>query len=221
MRTRIRALPSFLSSMFQRLAAQAVISGTVMIALHAMGGGAGLYESIFGPTGPTAPHQSRMAAVEPTARQIVNEEKSQRLAIANRVVSTLARSGQAVETRNSEDTTSLAKPHAQKHQDLTVPEGVLLFTDCRTACESRDPLLVSQAESNLNEPSAPGNEDGWRIAAANSSTASAVAGLKSTIGVSRWLPGGRSVRDGWNVATAAFGQTVDRAGAIAADLTPW
>ena len=65
MRTRIRALPGYLSTISRRFATQAVISGTVMIVLHAAGGGAGLYKTIFGPGEPSA-SSSDTVEVEPS-----------------------------------------------------------------------------------------------------------------------------------------------------------
>ena len=219
MRTRVRALPGYLSTISRRFATQAVISGTVMIVLPAAGGGAGLYKTIFGPGEPSA-SSSDTVEVEPSNRQNVNQEKSPRLAITKRAAPTPAHSRPQVETRSKEGETRVATGTPRRHDDTSIPDGVLLFTECRTACESRDPLLVSEDAPN-DDPGPVASAENRPLVAEVGRPVPSVSRDSGMGGVSDWLPGGATLRDGLDVAAATVDHTLNRIDAIATALTPW
>ncbi|TFF18708.1 hypothetical protein E3C22_21005 [Jiella endophytica] len=131
----------------RRFASQALLSGSVMVALHALGGGAGLTTLIFGKEDGPAP---AVEAPLPTATigpmPGIDQSPAAEPAGADAPPSqTLADATSAPKTSSEPAGRQLAEatpPKSRSGKDQTIPAGVILFDTCLRGCESRDPLLA-------------------------------------------------------------------------------
>ena len=149
-----------LSRLARRFASQALLSGSVMVALHAAGGGAGLYGMVFGSADPVAQvtpakrtvieRQARLPT--PTHDDAVSQEpafsspKTAAIIPDEPLAATRAHREAAAENRSSGD--------ERGRKDLSIPTGVTLFSECKKNCESHDPLLAgSTRRQGVSPPS--------------------------------------------------------------------
>ncbi|MCW4116148.1 hypothetical protein NPA31_014370 [Aurantimonas sp. MSK8Z-1] len=133
----VGALWRRLGSLGGRLTEQLVISGLVALALHLVGNGAGLYAWLGGVGQAPQAEAAATLVATPKAPRLVAPSA------AAPVDTDSATPAPTASARRAADSLPTPRGAALGTAEATAAaEGVILFTDCGTACESHDPLLA-------------------------------------------------------------------------------
>ncbi|MBP0617236.1 hypothetical protein [Jiella mangrovi] len=206
----------FVGSMASRLALQAIISGTVMVGLHAIGGGAGIYDALFGPDAEperSAEETERVTRLEADS-PVVLGGKTVRVLEAGDDASRVALASGMSDRSKARDA-SAVPPAPAATPAAAMPAGVILFTACQPACDSRDPLLSEAGFGAKRSGNGQEAADAWSKARspqpfARTSPSHEEAGL-----VDRTLEGGK------DLLAATYARTVTGFDATLGRLSPF
>ena len=201
----------------RRIAFELVVSAIVLVAVQAAGGGPGLYNLLFGPSRQPVPAvvaqtvRTDDAAVAPKATAPATAPAA--------VADAKATSGVRVAAAASERErlpVDARRAAAAADEALTVPSGVVLFTQCGERCESRDPLLPRNAEAERQTAATAAFPPSPAPVEPRPAAVPRQAGSGSG-----WLPGGRVVEHDLGAVGGGIVSLASAAGATASHLMPW
>ncbi|MBO0663418.1 hypothetical protein LQ948_12310 [Jiella sp. MQZ9-1] len=211
----------------RRFASQAVISGSVMVALHAIGGGAGLYALIFGHDGTVGPSRDAPLGARGDVDRAGKSARLTRQAEAEPIIA----SASFVSPQPAAEPARALKSSAGQSRDLgrdlghglAIPSGVTLFTECRTRCESHDPRLVENETPAAILPVASlpiaARSDGDRAAGTNLRIAERNRHAPAAQGVADRVTA--PISNGARFVSHQIGSLIDGAGDTVTALASW
>ncbi|MCB8838789.1 hypothetical protein [Aurantimonas sp. VKM B-3413] len=265
MRNRLKSVGAGMTRLSRRLAMEITVSAIVMVGLQASGGAASLAHWFSGgaktaeaPARPAAePHAAPAAGrggrvdLQPETIAVADPlpAADDRKRLAHRPTGPdaeadgTANRSQGVSAREAGSSVP-GEPTGGAGQarspDMTVPAGVVLFTDCLKACESHDPLLADGATSQEPMVAAPVVSGPRRELEHELSPAPVrLAGLKPEPaavepsptssgqeaetggGPTGWLPSGLGIGQDIDAIGSGVGSAVRGVGSLVASVTPW
>ncbi|KQT82183.1 hypothetical protein [Aurantimonas sp. Leaf443] len=217
----------------RRVALQALVSGTAMLALQVtFGGGDGLQRLVFGEPAPVA-QASREDVPAASASGAAQTPGTAPARKAARVAGAAAPAAMQAVPARAEIASPAVRAASVAPARIEAPasgrgaatggtaEGVLLFTDCKGRCESRDPLLLRPAR--LRAGTTPADElappSSLRPEGRTERPGIALAEAVAADEREGWLPR-IGLADGLGALAGGAGQLVGRVSGAAISLLP-